>query len=122
MSLARAAAVKEGARLTCASASSGSSIGDRVAPLRVRALLGVESRRVGRPPLGAESVALIVRMARENPTRGRRRIPNELAKLGHDVGKDAVARYMPKPSERPPRPPSETWGTFVRLRGSERYD
>ncbi len=73
-----------------------------------------KSRRVGRPRLGAEIVALIERMARENPTWGRRRIVNELAKLGLDVGKDAVARYMPKPSERPPRPPSQTWGTFVR--------
>jgi len=30
------------------------------------------------------------------------------------VGKDAVAKYMPRPVERPRRPPSQTWGTFVR--------
>jgi transposase InsO family protein len=39
-----------------------------------------KSRRVGRPPLDAEVVALIVRMARENPLWSRRRIAAELAK------------------------------------------
>jgi putative transposase len=73
-----------------------------------------KSRRIGRPPLSPEVVALIVQMARENPLWSRRRIANEVAKLGHDVGKDAVARYMPRPAERPPPPPSQTWGTFIR--------
>ena len=73
-----------------------------------------KSKRVGRPPLAAAIVALIERMARENPTWSRRRIANELAKLGLDVGKDAVARYMPKPAERPPWPLTQTWATFVR--------
>jgi transposase InsO family protein len=73
-----------------------------------------KSRRAGRPPLAPEIVALIVRVTRENPLWSRRRIANELAKLGHDVGKDAVAKYMPRPARRPPRPPSQTWGTFIR--------
>ncbi len=73
-----------------------------------------KSRRVGRPPLADEIVALIERMAQENPTWSRRRIANELAMLGHSVGKDAVAKYMPKRPERPRRPPSQTWKTFVR--------
>jgi transposase InsO family protein len=72
-----------------------------------------KSRRIGRPPLAAEIVALIERMARENPTWSRRRIASELAKLGHGVDKDTVAKYMPKPSPRPGRP-SQTWGTFLR--------
>jgi putative transposase len=54
-----------------------------------------------------------VRMARENPLWSRRRIANELAKLGHDVGKDAVARYMPRLAVNPPR----TWATFIRSHG-----
>src|SRR5579859_1496951 len=62
-----------------------------------------KSRRVRRPPLAPELVALIVRMARENPLWSRRRIANELAKLGHDLGKDAVAKYMPRPASHPPR-------------------
>ncbi len=44
----------------------------------------------------------------------RRRIAAELAKPGHDVSKDTVARYMPKRPRRPGRPPSTTWGTFLR--------
>ena len=73
-----------------------------------------KSRRVGRPPLAAEIVLLIEQMARDNPLWSRRRIANELAKLGHAVDKDTVAKYMPRPSERPRRPPSQTWKTFVR--------
>jgi putative transposase len=73
-----------------------------------------KSRRVGRPPLAPEVVPLIVQIARDNPLWSRRRIANELAKLGHDVGKDAVAKYMPRPVGRTPRPPSQTWGTFIR--------
>ncbi|HLK40528.1 MAG TPA: integrase core domain-containing protein [Polyangiaceae bacterium] len=64
--------------------------------------------------LHALVVAFVVQMARENPLWSRRRIANELAWLGHDVGKDAVAKYMPRPAGRPPRPASPTWGTFVR--------
>jgi putative transposase len=73
------------------------------------------SRRPGRPPLAPPLIELIVRMARENPTWSRRRIAAELAKLGHDVSKDSVSKYMPRPTGGPRRPPSTTWGTFVRL-------
>jgi hypothetical protein len=54
-------------------------------------------------------------MAKENPTWSRRRIAAELSKLGHDVSKDSVAKYMPRPAGCPRRPPSMTWGTFVRM-------
>jgi hypothetical protein len=60
-----------------------------------------KSRPVGRPPLADEVVALIERMSRDNPLWSRRRIASELAKLGHDVDKHRVAKYMPKPAERP---------------------
>jgi hypothetical protein len=73
-----------------------------------------KSRRIGRPPLGPEIVTLIARMAHDNPLWSRRRIASELAKLGYDIGKDAVAKYMPRPARRPPRPPSPTWATFIR--------
>jgi putative transposase len=59
-------------------------------------------------------VSLIEQIARENPLWSRRRIANELAKLGHCVDKDTVAKYMPKPRARPRRPPSQTWKTFLR--------
>jgi putative transposase len=73
-----------------------------------------KSRRAGRPPLSEELVELIEQMARDNPLWSRRRIAAELAKLGHEVSKDTVAKYMPKPATRPRRPPSQTWKTFLR--------
>jgi putative transposase len=73
-----------------------------------------KSRPIGRPPTGDAIIDLIGRLAAENPTWSRRRIANELAKLGYHVDKDTVAKYMPKRSG-PPRRPSLTWGTFVRL-------
>jgi putative transposase len=73
-----------------------------------------KSRRIGRPPPADKLVALIERIAAENPTWSRRRIAMELAKLGLAVDKDTVAKYMPKPSSRPRRPPSQTWKTFLR--------
>jgi len=74
-----------------------------------------KSRRPGRPPVAPELIELIVRMANENPTWSRRRIAAELAKLGLDVSKDSVAKYMPRPAGPHGRPPSTTWATFVRL-------
>jgi hypothetical protein len=50
----------------------------------------------GRAPHSRELVALIGRMAAENPPWSRRRIAAELAKLGHNVAQDTVAKYMPK--------------------------
>jgi putative transposase len=69
---------------------------------------------VGRPPLAPDLVSLIERMARENPLWSRRRIAGELAKLGHSVDKDTVAKYMPRPTRSPRRPSSQTWKTFLR--------
>jgi transposase InsO family protein len=66
------------------------------------------ARQPGRPSIGAEIRNLIRRMARENPTWGRRRIQAELALLGYDVAELTVAKYM----RRPPRP-SPTWRTFL---------
>jgi transposase InsO family protein len=74
----------------------------------------MKSKHVGRPPITAELIALIERIATQNPLWSRRRIAGELAKLGHDVSKDTVAKYMPKPGRRPRQPPSITWGTFLR--------
>ena len=73
-----------------------------------------KSRRVGRPPLARVLVSLIEQMTLENPLWSRRRIASELAKLGYAVDKDTVAKYMPKPAQRPRNPPSQTWKTFLR--------
>lgn len=64
---------------------------------------------VGRPKLDAEIRHLIRRMARENPTWGRRRIGTELALLGYEVAELTVARYMHRTSPRP----SPTWRAFL---------
>ena len=47
---------------------------------------------VGRPQLDAEIRRLIRRMARENPTWGRRRVQAELALLGYEIAELTVAK------------------------------
>ncbi len=64
---------------------------------------------VGRPKLDAEIRDLIRRMAKENPTWGRRRIRAELALLGYEVAELTVAKYMHRMSPRP----SPTWRAFL---------
>jgi transposase InsO family protein len=65
--------------------------------------------RVGRPRLDAELRYLIRRMARENPTWGRRRIQAELALLGYEIAELTVRKYMHRTSPRP----SPTWRAFL---------
>ena len=48
-------------------------------------------------------------MALANPLWGAPRIHGELLKLGLDVSQRTVARLMP----RRPKPPSQTWRTFL---------
>jgi putative transposase len=67
------------------------------------------AKPVGRPPLDAELRQLIHRMARDNPTWGRRRIQAELALLGYEVAELTVAKYMHRTSPRP----SPTWRPFL---------
>jgi putative transposase len=66
-------------------------------------------KKPGRPKTDAEIRALIQRMARQNPTLGAPRIQSELALLGQDVAESTVAKYM----KRQPKPPSQTWRTFL---------
>jgi putative transposase len=67
------------------------------------------AKPVGRPRLAPELRQLIRRMARENPTWGRRRIRAELALLGYEVAELTVAKYMHRTSPRP----SPTWRAFL---------
>ncbi len=69
-------------------------------------------KRVGRPLLDKDIRALIVQMARDNPTWGAPRIQAELHLLGHDVAEATVAKYRKR--ARPSQPPSQTWKTFLR--------
>jgi transposase InsO family protein len=64
----------------------------------------------GRPKLDAELRHLIHRIARDNPTWGRRRIRAELALLGYAVAELTVAKYMRR---RTTSCPSPTWRAFL---------
>jgi hypothetical protein len=68
-------------------------------------------RPVGRPPIDAETRALIRRMWKENPLWGEDLIASELAKLGHDVSPRTVAKYRPAHL---PRGRGQKWSTFIR--------
>jgi transposase InsO family protein len=65
--------------------------------------------RTGRPSVGSEIADLLRTMALANPLWGAPRIHGELLKLGLDISQRTVARLMP----RRPKPPSQTWRTFL---------
>jgi putative transposase len=52
---------------------------------------------------------LFEHMSRENPLWGAPRIHGELMKLGIKISEASVAKYM----VRSPKPPSQTWRTFL---------
>jgi transposase InsO family protein len=66
--------------------------------------------RVGRPKIDRGLRDLIQRMSRENSLWGASRIHGELLMLGFEVAQSTVSKYM----VRPPKPPSQTWETFLR--------
>jgi putative transposase len=74
-------------------------------------------RRPGRPPTAAAIRTLVIRIATDNPRRGHRRVPGELARPGHpiaastvgqmlhDAGIDPAPRRSGPTLEAAPRPP-----------------
>src|SRR5260370_38855774 len=66
-------------------------------------------RRTGRPTVPAAVRMLIRTMSDANPLWGAPRIHGELLKLGIDIGETSVSKYM----GRHPKPPSQTWRTFL---------
>ena len=63
----------------------------------------------GRPAVPKHVRELIRRRSRENPLWGAPRLHGELLKLGIDVGETSVGKYL----VRHPKPPSQTWRTFL---------
>jgi len=76
-------------------------------------------RRGGRPPLAEQVVALILRLARENPRWGYRRIQGELKKLGIGVSATSIRTVLLSNGLRPaPRRSSTTWRAFLRAQAA----
>src|SRR6266568_3678725 len=77
------------------------------------------SPRGGRPPLAEHVVALILRLARENPRWGYWRIQGELKKLGIRVSATSIRTVLLGNGLRPaPRRASVTWRAFLRAQAS----
>src|SRR5215212_6874860 len=71
-------------------------------------------RRPGRPPTAAPIRALVLRMARENPRWGYRRIQGELGGLGHQVASPTVWTILKAAGLDPaPRRTGPTWRQFL---------
>jgi putative transposase len=75
--------------------------------------------RVGRPPLAAEIRELVLRLARENPRWGHRRICGELAKLGFSVSPTSIRRLLARAGLEPaPRRSGPSWREFLRAQAA----
>jgi putative transposase len=74
-----------------------------------------KERAPGRPPIGSEVVALVLRMARENPRWGCVRICGELRTLGIRVGATTIRTLLRRRGLGPaPRRTGPSWTQFLR--------
>jgi len=75
--------------------------------------------RGGRPALASDVVALILRLARENPRWGYRRVQGELKKLGMSVSATSIRTVLLRNGLRPAsRRALVTWRAFLRAQAS----
>ncbi|MFV5998906.1 integrase core domain-containing protein [Streptomyces sp. NPDC056231] len=71
-------------------------------------------RRTGRPPTAAALKKLVLRLARENPQWGHRRIQGELARLGHALAPSTVWQILHAAGIDPaPRRTGPSWREFL---------
>jgi len=81
------------------------------------------SRRPGRPPTPVELRQLILRLAKENPTWGHRRIHGELVGLGHKIAASTVWQILRNNGIDPAPDRSQvTWTEFLRSQAAVACD
>jgi transposase InsO family protein len=77
------------------------------------------SHRPGRPSTAVETRRMIIRLARENPTWGYRRIHGELARLGITLAASTVWAILKAAGINPaPNRTSASWTTFLRTQAA----
>ena len=76
----------------------------------------------GRPPIAADTIALIEEMAINNRTWRAKRIRGELLKLGIQVSKETVKKYVRRARKGlPPLNKGQSWATFIANHAGETW-
>jgi len=70
--------------------------------------------RPGRPAASRDIRDLVLRLARENPARGSRRVHGELARLGHRISEPTVRPILRRRHRRAPGHLDSSWRAFLR--------